>query len=71
MPKKDFFGLSPHFTRIWLIFYLTFKEITIKNDDIQRATEDSREQAAVAERRVTLMATEIDELRSGLEQAER
>merc|ERR1712227_593225 len=47
------------------------KEITIKNDDLQRATEDSREQAAVAERRVTLMATEIDELRSGLEQAER
>merc|ERR1712227_741019 len=42
-----------------------------KNDDLQRATEDSREQAAVAERRVTLMATEIDELRSGLEQAER
>merc|ERR1711990_1420331 len=39
--------------------------------DLQRATEDSRGQAAVAERRVTLMATEIDELRSGLEQAER
>merc|ERR1711868_326396 len=47
------------------------KEITIKNDDIQRNTEDAREQAAVAERRVTLMTTEIEELRNGLEQAER
>ena len=53
------------------ILFVFFQEITIKNDDLQRATEDSREQAAVAERRVTLMATEIDELRSGLEQAER
>merc|ERR1712131_165610 len=44
---------------------------TIKNDDIQRNTEDAREQAAVAERRVTLMTTEIEELRNGLEQAER
>merc|ERR1712174_172795 len=34
-------------------------------------TEDAREQAAVAERRVTLMTTEIEELRNGLEQAER
>merc|ERR1712142_1156868 len=47
------------------------KEITIKNDDIQRTTEDAREQAAVADRRVTLMSTEIEELRNGLEQAER
>merc|ERR1712142_445778 len=47
------------------------KDITIKNDDIQRNTEDAREQAAVADRRVTLMATEIEELRNGLEQAER
>merc|ERR1712168_414483 len=47
------------------------KEITIKNDDIQRNTEDAREQAAVADRRVTLMSTEIEELRNGLEQAER
>merc|ERR1719454_390621 len=47
------------------------KDVTIKNDDIQRNTEDSREQAAVAERRVTLMTTEIEELRNGLEQAER
>merc|ERR1711868_262146 len=38
---------------------------------IQRNTEDAREQAAVAERRVTLMTTEIEELRNGLEQAER
>ena len=36
------------------------KEITIKNDDIQRATEDAREQSAVAERRITLMSTEIE-----------
>merc|ERR1711970_1012685 len=43
----------------------------IKNDDITRATEDAREQSAVAERRVTLMSTEIEELRSALEQAER
>ena len=39
------------------------KEITIKNDDIQRAIEDAREQSAVAERRITLMSTEIEELR--------
>ena len=36
------------------------KEITIKNDDIQRAIEDAREQSAVAERRITLMSTEIE-----------
>merc|ERR1711892_474423 len=38
---------------------------------IQRSTEDAREQSAVAERRVTLMTTEIEELRGALEQAER
>ena len=70
MEKPDLNPRSPYpYFMTYILFDL--QEITIKNDDLQRATEDSREQAAVAERRVTLMATEIDELRSGLEQAER
>merc|ERR1712003_325761 len=36
-----------------------------------RMTDDLKEQSAVSERRVGLMTTEIDELRCGLEQAER
>ena len=40
-------------------------------DDSQRSSEELREQCAVSERRVGLMTSEIDELRVGLEQAER
>merc|ERR1712003_198969 len=36
-----------------------------------RMTDDLKEQSAVSERRVGLMTSEIDELRVGLEQAER
>lgn len=47
------------------------KDSTVKLDDSQRSTEEFREQCAVSERRVGLMTSEIDELRVGLEQAER
>lgn len=47
------------------------KDSTVKLDDSQRSSEESREQCAVSERRVGLMTSEIDELRVGLEQAER
>ena len=50
---------------------MTLKENTQKLDDSQRAAEDSREQSIVSERRVGLMSTEIDELRNGLDQAEK
>ena len=50
---------------------MTLKENTQKLDDSQRAAEDSREQSIVSERRVGLMTTEIDELRNGLDQAEK
>merc|ERR1712226_884458 len=47
------------------------KDVNQKLDDSQRGTEDLREQSAVSDRRVGLMSTEIEELRSALEQAER
>merc|ERR1719466_481523 len=47
------------------------KELTGKLDDTQRNIEDSREQGLVADKRVGLMTTEIEELRSALEQGER
>merc|ERR1711990_986966 len=47
------------------------KDVNQKLDDSQRMTEDLREQSAVSDRRVGLMSTEIEELRSALEQAER
>merc|ERR1712142_894270 len=47
------------------------KDVNQKLDDSQRTTEDLREQSAVSDRRVGLMTTEIEELRGGLEQAER
>merc|ERR1712042_31982 len=47
------------------------KDVNQKLDDSQRTTEDLREQGAVADRRVGLMTTEIEELRGALEQAER
>merc|ERR1712226_921222 len=47
------------------------KDVNQKLDDSQRTTEDLREQSAVSDRRVGLMSTEIEELRSALEQAER
>merc|ERR1712130_291214 len=47
------------------------KDVNQKLDDSQRLTEDLREQSAVSDRRVGLMTTEIEELRGGLEQAER
>merc|ERR1712136_689123 len=47
------------------------KDVNQKLDDSQRMTDDLKEQSAVSERRVGLMTTEIDELRGGLEQAER
>ncbi|CBY34054.1 unnamed protein product [Oikopleura dioica] len=47
------------------------RDLNQKLDDSQRMTEDLREQSAVSERRVGLMTSEIEELRSGLEQAER
>ena len=52
---------------------LTFnlKDVHTKLDDSQRVTDDLREQSAVSDRRVGLMNTEIEELRAGLEQAER
>ena len=43
----------------------------MKNDFVQRSTEEAREKSASAERRVIMMSTEIAELRNGLEQAER
>merc|ERR1711915_321820 len=46
-------------------------DVNQKLDDSQRTTEDLREQSAVSDRRVGLMSTEIEELRGGLEQAER
>merc|ERR1712233_166024 len=49
----------------------SLKDVNQKLDDSQRLTDDLREQSAVAERRVGLMSTEIEELRGGLEQAER
>merc|ERR1712226_1782675 len=49
----------------------TMKDVNQKLDDSQRASEDIREQSAVSDRRVGLMSTEIEELRSALEQAER
>merc|ERR1711970_1174642 len=52
-------------------FTFTLKDMGTKLDDSQRATEDLREQSAVSDRRVGLMTTEIEELRSGLDQAER
>merc|ERR1712227_909270 len=47
------------------------KELNMKNDFVQRSTEEAREKSASAERRVIMMSTEIAELRNGLEQAER
>ena len=47
------------------------KDVNTKFDDSQRAFEDLPEQSAVSDRRVGLMTTEIEELRAGLEQAER
>ena len=47
------------------------KELNINLDDHQRESEDIKEQSQVAERRVNLMSGEIEELRGGLEQAER
>ena len=47
------------------------KELNMKNDLVQRSTEEAREKSASAERRVIMMSTEIAELRNGLEQAER
>ena len=41
----------------------SLKDISTKFDDSARITEDIREQAAVSERRVGLMTTEIEELR--------
>ena len=49
----------------------SLKDISTKFDDSARITEDIREQAAVSERRVGLMTTEIEELRQGLEMSER
>ena len=47
------------------------KDLRIKNDEVIRSTEDARENSAVAERRVTMMSTEINELRQALEAADR
>merc|ERR1712176_213724 len=49
----------------------SLKELTTKLDDTQRSIEDNREQGAVADKRVGLMTTEIEELRAALEQGER
>merc|ERR1712233_243076 len=47
------------------------KDVNQKLDDSQRLTDDLREQSSVSDRRVGLMTTEIEELRSATEQAER
>merc|ERR1711868_257917 len=52
-------------------FTSSLKDVNQKLDDSQRLTEDLKEQSAVSERRVGLMTPEIEELRGGLEQAER
>merc|ERR1712046_81057 len=49
----------------------TLKELTTKLNDTQRSIEDNKEQGAVADKRVGLMTTEIEELRAALEQGER
>ena len=47
---------------------LQLKDLNTKLDDTTRAIEDTREQGLVADKRVGLMTTEIEELRSALEQ---
>merc|ERR1711868_179138 len=50
---------------------MQLKELNTKLDDTTRAIEDTKEQGLVADKRVGLMTTEIEELRAALEQGER
>ena len=47
---------------------MQLKELNTKLDDTARNIEDTKEQGLVADKRVGLMTTEIEELRSALEQ---
>merc|ERR1712173_435349 len=53
------------------ILQSSIKDMVGKNDDAERRCEDVVEQMAVIERRSNLLAGEIEELRNGVEQAER
>ena len=47
------------------------KDLTLKLDETQQKTDDLHEQESVADKRVTLMTTEIEELRNAVEQGEK
>merc|ERR1739848_575130 len=53
------------------ILQSSIKDVITKNDDAERRCEDVVEQMAVIERRSNLLSGDIEELRNGVEQAER